>query len=304
VPNIEVDSIEIQPRDLAVLRGLFESRVMTLSQIASLFFEGRDEAAKKRVQKLKAAGFVGEKPRQVTEPCILFLTPAGFATLETEGMLAEYPKFLTTSFETRVDVSPLTLRHELAVMDVKAALAPAIAEKNGLKLAEYCTIPQIHSFESTHPKTTKPLHVMPDGFIRIHEDEPDGGLSEHCFFVEVDRSTETQEVLTTKAHCYLDYYRRGGFATKYGASPNDYKAFPFRVLIICKSDQRKENAAKRLLEGTPPILTQVWLTTFSEIIKEPLGDIWVRPADFRAPSPIPSKRALLGPAESYPTIDV
>ena len=45
-------SVFIRPRDVRVLRGLFESRLMKLSHIAALYFDGSPEAAKKRIQKL------------------------------------------------------------------------------------------------------------------------------------------------------------------------------------------------------------------------------------------------------------
>ena len=35
---------------------------LTLAHAAPLYFEGRKEAAKKRLQKLKEAGLVGERP--------------------------------------------------------------------------------------------------------------------------------------------------------------------------------------------------------------------------------------------------
>lgn len=253
---------------------------MTLSHVASLFFEGRDEAAKKRLQKLKAAGFLKERPRRVNEPGILFLTRKAFTALEGEGFLSEFPKCSDASFEKRVTISPLTLRHELDVLDVKASLVLAIEKTERFRVAEFCTWPLLHSFEASHPKTKAPTVVKPDGFIRIHEMESDGGLSEHTFFLEVDRSTESQEILATKAQCYLDYYRNGGFALSCGGERGAYKEFPFRVLIICKSEERRDNAAKRLRQSNPPILTQVWLTTTKEATENPLGAIWVKPRDY------------------------
>ncbi len=47
--------------------------------------------------------------------------------------------------------------------------------------------------------------VKPDGFIRIHEKEADGGLSEHALFLEVDRSSETQDTLVNRTETYLTY---------------------------------------------------------------------------------------------------
>jgi hypothetical protein len=48
-------SLESQERDLAIFRALFESRLMTLNHIKDLYFNGSYEAAKKGIQRLKAA---------------------------------------------------------------------------------------------------------------------------------------------------------------------------------------------------------------------------------------------------------
>jgi len=46
---------QLQSRDFDLLHGLFESRIMTTAHIATMYFDGKREAAKKRLQKLKAA---------------------------------------------------------------------------------------------------------------------------------------------------------------------------------------------------------------------------------------------------------
>lgn len=122
---------------------------------------------------------------------------------------------------------------------------------------------------------------FPDGFIRVHEKENDGGVSEHTFFLEVDRSSETQETLVNRAASYLDYYKSGGFAIRNGAARSAYKDFPFRVLIVLKNAERRNNTAERLLQSNPPILTQAYLSTFEEVSANPLGAIWIRPVDYR-----------------------
>jgi hypothetical protein len=32
---------------------------------------------------------------------------------------------------------------------------------------------------------------------------------------------------------------------------------------------------------SPPVLSQVWLTTQEELLRDPLGAIWLRPQDYR-----------------------
>src|SRR5882762_6280691 len=103
-----IGSPVLQDRDLALLRGLFECRVMTTEHAASLHFGGSKEAAKKRLQKLKAAGLIGERPRRAFEPSVLFLTRKGLIPLSLRGILAEYPGFDVPALERRAHVSPIT----------------------------------------------------------------------------------------------------------------------------------------------------------------------------------------------------
>src|SRR5205823_4480357 len=112
MPNPHTSPINIQDRDFALLGGLFESRVMTAAHIAALYFGGSKEAGKKRLQKLKSAGLIGERKRRVNEPAVLFLTRKGFSLLGNEGQLEDFPRLSATAFEKRADVSALTIRHE------------------------------------------------------------------------------------------------------------------------------------------------------------------------------------------------
>src|SRR6266545_3572123 len=221
-----------QERDIQILRGLFESRVATAAHIATFHFGGSKEAAKKRLQKLKAAALIGERKRRVNEPSILFLTRKGFSLLADEGQLEDFPKLSVSAFEKRSDVSPLTIRHELEVMDVKAAFYSALKDSETFSVAEFSTWPRLHEFKASRPGHDTEVLVKPDGFVRIHEKEKGGGISEHTFFLEVDRSTETQDTLVNRAGCYLDYYKSGGFAVANNKPRSAYKDFPFRVLLV------------------------------------------------------------------------
>src|SRR5258706_13731287 len=122
MPSPASYNAELTDRDLALLKGLFESRVMTLAQAAAIHFDGQTEATKKRVQKLKRAGYVAERPRRrAYDPSILFLGKRAFEALEEGGHLQDYPSLAWQNIEKRARVSELTLRHELDVMEFKAA---------------------------------------------------------------------------------------------------------------------------------------------------------------------------------------
>ena len=273
-------SVDLQDRDLELLLGLFESRVMTVHHAAALHFGGRLEAARKRVQKLKAAGYVAERPRRATDPAVYFLTKKAFVALLNHGMLSGYPRMTWPSLEKRVRVSELTLRHELDVMDLKAALTEALRASEGFEILEFGTWPALYEFPASGP-AGRPMAVRPDGFLHVRE-LGDGGsaIFDQFCYLEVDRSTEQQELLAQRAACYQEHYRRGGLAARYGRPRAEFKTFPFRVLMTFRTAERRNNAAERMLLGRPPVLTMVWMTTLPELVQDPLGRIWVRPQDY------------------------
>lgn len=175
----------------------------------------------------------------------------------------------------------MTLRHELDVMDFKAAVYTAVTKLDDLSVAEFSTWPLLYEFEASPDEGPRTLAVRPDGFLRLHERESNGDLSEHTFFLEVDRSTEVLDTLVTRSRCYRDWYRRGGLAARNGRPHAEFEQFPFRVLIVVRNAERRNNLSERLLLLRPPILSQIWLTTFPEGTTDPLGSIWVRPLDYR-----------------------
>jgi len=278
---MESPSITLQSRDFMLLRGLFECRVMTAAHIATLYFEGKREYTKKRLQRLKATGYIGERKRNANEPSVLFLTRKAFVLLFSEGHISEYPSLGKNAFEARANVSELTLRHELEVMDVKAAFHRALEQSDKFSISRFSTWPLLYQFETARHGHGADVLVKPDGFISIHEKEESAKGFAHDCFLEVDRSSEKQDALVAKAGCYLDFYRNGGYAIRNGAARDQLKEFPFRVLIILKSAERRNNTAERLVQNNPPILTFVWLTTLAEVTADPLGAIWIQPKDYR-----------------------
>jgi hypothetical protein len=269
----------LQQRDVVLLGDLFESRIMSGAHVADIHFEGRAEAAKKRLQKLKAAGLIGERPRRAYEPAVLHLTKGGLSLLKEKGVLSLYPALSMLALEKRARVSDATIRHELDVMDVKAAFHTCMRAHDKLRVVEFGTWPRLYEFEAS-PGYSADIVVRPDGFIRIQEKDGAGGKLEHSFFLEVDRSTEAQSILVSRAAAYLNYYQSGGFAVRNGAPRSSYSEYPFRVLLVFKSAERRNNTAQRLVENVPPILTQAYLTTMDELISDPLGAIWIRPRDY------------------------
>jgi len=252
--------------------------MMTLSQASALYFADRYQAASKRVQALKRAGFIGDRRRSVGESSLLYLTRKAFDRLTAEGKLTDYPTLTEEQFVNRSQIRPSTLEHELSVMDVRVAIHRAIATEANHRIDEFTTWPILSQFTADHPIQQQRVTVRPDGFLRIAEINVDEG--DYSFFLEVDRSNEVQRVLTEKLLCYRDFYARGGFALRCGGTADEFKTYPFRVLVVLQTPERRNNLAERLMNCIPPVRFQAWLTTLDEVLTDPLGTIWVCPLDY------------------------
>jgi hypothetical protein len=251
---------------------------MTLAQTTSLYFDSKYDAACKRVQALKAHGYIGDRRSKVGEPSTLHLTKKAFDHLNAEGKLADYPRLTPEQFARRSRIKDSTLKHELCVMDVRVAIATAIAVEATRRVDEFTCWPLLSQFTAIHPLQRNRITVWPDAFLRISD--ADGSEREYSFFLEVDRSNEVQQVLVDKALCYRNFYARGGFAVRCGGTPEKFKDYPFRLLIVLQNAERRNNLAERLMNCTPPVKYQAWLTTLDEVLRDPLGPIWICPSAY------------------------
>jgi len=276
-----VSRLQPQKRDLNLLCFLYQSRFLTLKHAADLCFEGKLEAAKKRIQKLKLAKLIASRHQRVHEPGIVFLTEEGLRLLRSDCALCQLPNMPRNTVRTRLPPSGLALNHDLQVLDVKAAFYRAVRNNAGVAINEFSTLPDLHKFKALRVGQMRQLVcVKPDGFMRLSNAPAAQAPMEHIFFIELDRSTETQETLALRLGSYLEYYKSGRFAARNGASATEYRVHPFRVLIVFKTAERRNNTAARLLELNPPVLTQAWLSTFDEVTNDPLGKVWLRPIDY------------------------
>jgi hypothetical protein len=270
---------KLQPRDLRLLHGLFDVRVLTLPHIAALYFDGNRQAAKKRLQKLKNARYVAERPRRIGQPSILFLAAKGIAELEVRGLLKHYPPLPRVALYRRAQVSELTLRHELDVAAARVALTRALEAAPDFTVERFTTWPLLFQFRARESGTGRERLVKPDGYLTVRQNG-EAGLIDHHLFLEIDRSTEPQDTLARRLACYRDHYRSGGFAESVGRSSSQFRLCPFRILVVFRNAERRNNAAQALLGLRPPIRSQVWMTTLDELARDPLGAIFVRPLDY------------------------
>ena len=280
---------EPQPRDFRLLRGLFHCRLLTIKHAGALFFDGSEEAATKRLQKLVAAKVIRRREGKFNEPNIYEFTAKAFELLQERHELERYAHFTwTEGMNRRARVGKSKLLHELTVMDVVAALQPAIEALPRFQVVEFGTWPKLYQFEGQRKLKdkqgylkTETISVRPDGFVRVLEENASQKNGFYDCFLEVDKGSEELKTLVAKAGSYYAYYRSGAFAQAYGHAGANYKDFPFRALFILESVERLNNLAERMLQQNPRGATQVWLTTLLQLLAEPLGPIWIRPLDYR-----------------------
>ena len=227
---------------------------MTIAHAAEIHFGGKRESAKKRIQRLKAAGFVKERSRKPYEPSILHLASKGVTSLSERGILTEYPSLSRTAIERRNRVSELTLRHELQVMDVKAAIYKAVRASPEIEIERFCTWPHLCEIGGGGKAWSQIAWIArPDGFLRFRRDR-----RLHCIFLELDRSTESQGTLLAKAKRYASYQ-----ASEPGRKPAT-------IHFIFSTDARKRNAELTFAKSPLSGRIRIRSSTLEEVLSWPL----------------------------------
>lgn len=268
--------IVLQPRDYDFLACLLDSRLMTLKQIAALQFEGRIEAAKKRLQKLQFAGLLLQRERRPQESGIYHLSREGYRILKA-ARTSEIEKDVGwAAIYRRQRISEFMLGHELAVVDLKVAISAGLKQRPEFDLVEMSTLPDRYKFRAIDalPESGgvrfRSLVVKPDGFLHVREKRENEEPMDHYIFIEVDRGTESIGRILRKLRLYRQFYRKGGFALRRGATREEFNRFPFRVLTSFHSARRRDNVVQQLMLARSLKMNQVWLATMTELLEKPL----------------------------------
>jgi hypothetical protein len=285
-------AIELQSRDFRLLRCLLESRLMTRAHAAALVFHGRREAAKKRIQKLKAAGLITErraKTYQPNQPRPIHLSKPGVAALRAHGA-----QISAMAFQPPRAMSDAAISRHLKLIDIKVAFTHDCACESDGELLEFALAPS-HDLTVSSAPSARRLAVRPDAFIHIRSAD-----QHHRFFLDLVRPTASQRAICERVEAYREHYHSGGFAEALGLPASEYMRCPFRVLLVFQSPEMLRHTAIRLTELRKPILRQAWLTTASEATANPVGCIWVTPLAYRRAA---SAACAKGPSASHHSTD-
>ncbi len=270
------NGIVLQPRDYALLQGLLDSRLMTLKHAAALHFEGKIEAAKKRLQKLHAAGFIFRRARRPQDPAVYTLGRAGYLNLKRAGLIDSAHDPGWAKLYKRQSIGDLMLAHELAVMDVKVSFVTAIAARPDLELAEISTSPDRHKFRVVEAVPAKgggvrfrSLFAKPDGFLHVSNRDEAARSMDRFIFLEIDRGTESHRRLLDKLRHYDQLRRKGGAFGPASRNHKDHGRF-FILLIVFHSETRMANFVSSLQAACSRRKSRARFATIKEVLAHPL----------------------------------
>lgn len=255
--------IQVQPRDVEIIRLVDTFRYVSTSQIARLFF-GTRRRAQARLRQLHQAGLLGYATSLVTRgrgERVWFVTKRASDILPGETVTCQRiaRKELTFGF----------LRHKLAVVDVYIAFLEAAREVGGTMewLAE-------RQASEKFIGSRGEVWVRPDGFLRLELPDREPILG----FVEVDLSSITLSRMVQRFQAYYEYVATGRYQARY---PEAVRAngIAMWILVICDTESR----ARRLLEVWGQEVAMVSLPVFysdlARVKENPLGRIWLRQLD-------------------------
>jgi hypothetical protein len=221
----------ISERDYCILRSLQKCRYLTTGQITRLHFNNSTthgaaiRAANRGLAKLKDYGLIGALTRRIggvragSGSFVWALTPTGFKLLHLEQTDAIPRKQFR-------EPTPYFLEHTLLVSETHLQLTE-ICGRHDMTLASVLLEPECWRW---YQADGKKLALKPDLFAATQANG-----YEDCWFIEIDRATETPARVLDKCDRYIHYLRSGAEQRKTGV-------FPYVVWIV--PSKKRENAIR------------------------------------------------------------
>lgn len=256
--------MRLTKRDLAILEAVYEYRVLSAKQIQQLFFPYPTgiKTARTRLQKLYHHGLVDRKFSGVyfdkmNSPILYVLDKRGAEFLKAAGKFSQEWK------RKSKQVGLLFLNHAIAINEVRIAVEIACREF-GFEILKWSGEQELKaSYDRVNVAgVAEPIAVIPDSYFALRT--PKGVMH---FFLEVDRSTETNKVFRRKIRAYQVYC--GSLEAK-----NRFETNKFRVLTVTANNARLQNL-KRSTEASGG-KSRFWFTTAAQINPQQVlrGSIW------------------------------
>lgn len=273
--------IQVQSRDIDLLKALLACRYLSTSQIQRAFFgQNRSVVCHRLNKKLLPQKIVARH-----YPAVRFANSEAVYSLGQDGVTILAKELGVTAKEitrpTERAGNPVFLQHMLEINETWLAVRTACVRSHGAcELISWWTEHKIRKrLQRPGGNSDTPL---PDS--RFSLQYADG--SKGHFFLEVDRGTERLGILHQKVQAYLAYYLSD-------RSEADYGFKKFRVLTVVPDQARLAKALRAAAEAgannlflfgvkqditAECMLTEIWVTPrdFFEVSKDGNGAILVK----------------------------
>lgn len=261
------DPLFLQERDQEIISSVYEFGFMTRQQIQDLHNFHCVTRINVRLRKLFDHGFLTRRflpATRGTAQTIYFLGPEGIDLL-SERTGADRLE-ITKRQKVYVDRKEMFLTHDLLLNDVRIAIQQVLINQPQMQLNDWVNYTDcLQQWNDTISKPIKREKIMfrPDGYFRYSR----LGKLFGCF-IEVDRSTMSNNRFQSKVRLYLDYALSGAYPLKYGLHF-------FRVIVATETRKRLDN----LKSATEKITDKIFWFTIREnlTVGRFLEAIWERP---------------------------
>jgi hypothetical protein len=239
--------MQIQPRDIEILKDLADYRFLNTEQIIALHGESHRNI-KLRLQKLFHNGFVDRVGQHPSYPRPQGHMVYGLSNRAANLLAEHFPDFerknidwLTKNKET----SQKYIAHRLMISNFRVVLNLALRQHEGVSLFRWWQGKVLKDYVIVHDKKIRKVPIVPDGLFTLED-----ANNAMDFFVEADQSTMDLKRMFWKMRAYWEWYCRWD---KRNGEPYNQKldVGPFRVLMLCKTEDRKENLQYIAREADP-----------------------------------------------------
>ena len=261
----EPSPLILQTRDVKILEAVYGHRFLSSSQVREMFF-GCTTRSNTRLRKLWEHEYLD---RHYLRPLIFHGSSQAIYSLGKRGAdvvtrsLGVDRAEIAKGREKDRDLRPFFMEHILLVNDFRISFESAVEKHPGLRLERWINERNIQDeYKARKDGRTIRRRIRQDGYGRYWYK---GKL--YSFFLELDRSTETNVKFENKVRHYLDYGRSGRYSQVYGVKY-------FRVLVVTTTAGRLDNL-KRITEKITD--EYFWFTTLDKIREGKMFEaIWLK----------------------------
>lgn len=222
------------PRDLEILKAVYEYRAITHTQLIHLIFErNHPSVATKRLYRLYHNSylermFLPVRGGVAVSPTVYVLAEKGARELSLSGA---YLNFFWS--KDHLKIGTLFLGHTLSISEFRLQITLA-CRKAGIEVVEWKGERELKkNYDkvevTTSSGTTFQQPIIPDGYFVL--ETPQG---KRHFVLELDRGTMEGKRFKAKVQGYTEYFKSGAYKERFGTKS-------LRVLTVTESLRRMKN---------------------------------------------------------------